>query len=36
MGYPLAKPCYSSYNGKLVSPDPTQCSAVQKGFTDEL
>ena len=36
IGYPLAKPCYSLYNGKLVAPDLAKCSAAQNGYTDEL
>ncbi|EMC94258.1 hypothetical protein BAUCODRAFT_36730 [Baudoinia panamericana UAMH 10762] len=36
VGYPLAKPCYSLYNGKLNIPDLAQCSAVQSGYTDEM
>jgi len=34
-GAPLAKPCYSFYNGSVVAPDAAQCSAVQSGYTDE-
>lgn len=35
MGYPLAKPCYSIYNGSVVAPNAAQCAAVQQGYTDE-
>lgn len=36
VGYPLAKPCYSFYNGKAMIPNTAQCAAVQNGSTDEL
>lgn len=35
-GYPLAKPCYSYYNGTKSTPDAAQCSAVQNGYKDEV
>ncbi|KAK5730587.1 hypothetical protein LTR15_000524 [Elasticomyces elasticus] len=35
-GYPMAKPCYSVYNGVLQTPSLAQCSAVQTGYTDEI
>ncbi|KAK3660886.1 hypothetical protein LTR56_000644 [Elasticomyces elasticus] len=35
-GYPMAKPCYSVYNGALQAPSLAQCSAVQTGYTDEV
>jgi hypothetical protein len=35
VGYPLAKPCYSVYNGSYVALNSAQCSAVQSGYTDE-
>lgn len=34
-GAPLAKPCYSFYNGSAAVPNAAQCSAVQNGYTDE-
>jgi len=30
---PLAEPCYSVYNGNIVTPNLAQCSAVQNGYT---
>jgi hypothetical protein len=35
-GIPVAEPCYSSYSGSPVKPNPAQCSTVQAGYTDEL
>ncbi|KAJ6610188.1 hypothetical protein B0H10DRAFT_2166095 [Mycena sp. CBHHK59/15] len=32
VGEPIAKSCFSSYEGNLVTPDTTQCSAVQAGY----
>ncbi|KAI5367630.1 putative berberine/berberine, FAD-binding domain, PCMH-type, FAD-binding, type PCMH, subdomain 2 [Septoria linicola] len=32
---PVAKPCYSFYNGVLSPPDLQQCKAVQDGYTSE-
>lgn len=35
-GAPLAKPCYSFYNGETSSPDLAQCKAAQDGYVDEV
>jgi hypothetical protein len=32
---PIAKSCYSFYNGALATPDLAQCKAVQDGYTNE-
>lgn len=32
---PYAKPCYSYYNGNMITPDVAACTAVQMGYTDE-
>lgn len=32
---PVAKPCYSYYNGVFTAPDLQQCTAVQNGYTTE-
>lgn len=29
---PLAEPCYSIYNGNVVTPNTAQCAAVQNGY----
>ncbi|KAF8910415.1 FAD-binding domain-containing protein [Gymnopilus junonius] len=31
-GIPWAEPCFSSYNGKHVKPDPAQCAFVEQNF----
>lgn len=31
-GYPMAKPCYSLYNGTTIAPNPTQCANVQANY----
>ncbi|GAA98119.1 uncharacterized protein L969DRAFT_93269 [Mixia osmundae IAM 14324] len=30
--YPVAKPCYASYNGAVQVPDVTACKTVQSGY----
>lgn len=32
---PLAEPCYSVYNGKVIVPNLAQCAAVQNGYTTD-
>ncbi|KAI9707028.1 MAG: hypothetical protein M1820_004616 [Bogoriella megaspora] len=35
VGYPWAKPCYSTYNGTTALADPVQCAVVQASYGDE-
>jgi FAD/FMN-containing dehydrogenase len=30
---PLSLPCFSTYNGQLVSPNPSICAEIQAGYT---
>lgn len=30
---PLSLPCFSSYNGQAVTPDPSACAEIQAGYT---
>ena len=32
---PLAKPCYSTYNGHPNAPDQARCSQIGAGYQDE-
>ncbi|KAF8886615.1 FAD-binding domain-containing protein [Gymnopilus junonius] len=32
VGIPWAEPCFSSFNGNPVTPDPVQCAFVQQNF----
>lgn len=33
-GIPWAEPCFSSFNGKPVTPDSARCAFVQQNFFD--
>ncbi|GJE86543.1 FAD-binding domain-containing protein [Phanerochaete sordida] len=33
---PFALPCFSSFQGKSVSPDPVECDAIQANYTDSV
>lgn len=35
-GAPIAKPCFTFYNGAQSNPDLAQCKAVQDGYVDEV